>query len=67
MKLTVKTLKGNKFEIEVDDSKTVAEVKTVIVRANRIGGHLSPPSYTASTGSGQVRVARGWHEIDSFW
>lgn len=32
MKLTVKTLKGNKFEVEVDDSKLVSDVKTIIVR-----------------------------------
>lgn len=30
MKLTVKTLKGNKFEVEVDDSKLVSDVKTII-------------------------------------
>lgn len=33
MKLTVKTLKGGKFEVEVDESKTVAEVKGIIVRS----------------------------------
>ena len=31
MQLTVKTLKGGKFTIEVENSNTVAEVKTVIV------------------------------------
>ena len=31
MNLTVKTLKGGKFTIEVEASNTVAEVKTVIV------------------------------------
>ncbi len=31
MNLTVKTLKGGKFTIEVDPSSTVAQVKTVIV------------------------------------
>ena len=31
MRLTVKTLKGGKFTIEVENSNTVAEVKTAIV------------------------------------
>ena len=31
MNLTVKTLKGGKFTVEVEASNTVAEVKTVIV------------------------------------
>ena len=31
MKLTVKTLKGGKFEVECDPSGTVAQVKGVIV------------------------------------
>ena len=31
MKLTVKTLKGGKFEVEVEDSLTVEQVKSVIV------------------------------------
>jgi hypothetical protein len=31
MNLTVKTLKGGKFTIEVDPTNTVAKVKTVIV------------------------------------
>ena len=31
MNLTVKTLKGGRFTIEVDPANTVAEVKTVIV------------------------------------
>ena len=31
MNLTVKTLKGGKFTIEVDPSNSVAEVKAVIV------------------------------------
>jgi hypothetical protein len=31
MNLTVKTLKGGKFTIEVDPSSSVAQVKTVIV------------------------------------
>ena len=31
MQLTVKTLKGGKFTIEVENSNTVAEVKTAIV------------------------------------
>lgn len=34
MKLTVKTLKGGKFPIEVEDSSTVAAVKTTIVRVH---------------------------------
>lgn len=33
MKLTVKTLKGGKFEVEVEDSNTVEQVKGIIVRA----------------------------------
>ena len=33
MKLTVKTLKGGKFQIEADAEKTVAEVKSIIVSA----------------------------------
>jgi hypothetical protein len=32
MKLTVKTLKGAKFVIDVDDSHTVEQVKAAIVR-----------------------------------
>jgi hypothetical protein len=32
MKLTVKTLKGAKFDLEVEESLTVAQVKTRIVR-----------------------------------
>jgi hypothetical protein len=32
MKLTVKTLKGGKFEINVDEASTVEQVKAVIVR-----------------------------------
>ena len=31
MNLTVKTLKGGKFTIEVEASNTVAEVKTAVV------------------------------------
>jgi len=31
MKLTVKTLKGGKFTVEVDPSNTVAEAKGIIV------------------------------------
>ena len=31
MKLTVKTLKGGKFTVEVEPSNTVAEAKAVIV------------------------------------
>jgi hypothetical protein len=34
MKLTVKTLKGGKFEVEVDDGSTVSQVKGVIVSAH---------------------------------
>jgi len=33
MQLTVKTLKGGKFTIEVEPSNTVAEAKAVIVSA----------------------------------
>jgi hypothetical protein len=32
MKLTIKTLKGAKFDLQVEESLTVAQVKTVIVR-----------------------------------
>lgn len=32
MKLTVKTLKGAKFEVEVDESQTVQDAKSAIVR-----------------------------------
>lgn len=31
MKLTIKTLKGEKFQLEVDDSRTVEELKGLIV------------------------------------
>jgi hypothetical protein len=31
MKLTIKTLKGEKFQLEVDDTKTVEELKGLIV------------------------------------
>ena len=31
MKILVKTLTGGKFEVQVDESNSVAEVKTVIV------------------------------------
>lgn len=34
MNLTVKTLKGGKFTIDVDESNTVAQVKEVIERTN---------------------------------
>ena len=33
MKLTVKTLKGGKFDVQVEESHTVAQVKGVIVRS----------------------------------
>mmetsp|Transcript_20605 Transcript_20605/g.59826 ORF Transcript_20605/g.59826 Transcript_20605/m.59826 type:complete len:102 (-) Transcript_20605:1624-1929(-) len=33
MKLTVKTLKGGKFQVDAEPSKTVAEVKTIIEAA----------------------------------
>ena len=36
MQLTVKTLKGGKFTIEVEPSNTVAEAKAVIVSTNII-------------------------------
>lgn len=32
MQLLVKTLKGEKFQIEVEDTQTFAEVKATIVR-----------------------------------
>lgn len=32
MKLTVKTLKGAKFDVEVDESHTVDQAKSAIVR-----------------------------------
>jgi hypothetical protein len=32
MKLTVKTLKGGKFEVQVEETNTVAQVKGIIVR-----------------------------------
>ena len=31
MKLTVKTLKGEKFVVEAEESSTVVQVKTIIV------------------------------------
>lgn len=34
MKLTVKTLKGGKFEVEVEPSNSIAEVKTIIEKSN---------------------------------
>jgi hypothetical protein len=37
MKLTVKNLKGEKFEVEVDESLTVEQVKGVIVSGGLIG------------------------------
>lgn len=36
MKLLVKTLKGDKFVVEVDETNTVAEVKGIIVRITGI-------------------------------
>lgn len=39
MKLTVKTLKGVKFEVEVDDASTIDQVKTAIVRAQQNTGY----------------------------
>jgi hypothetical protein len=36
MKLTVKTLKGGKFEVDCEPSNSIAEVKEIIV------SHLSP-------------------------
>lgn len=32
LKLTVKTLKGEKFQVDVEPSNTVAEVKGIVVR-----------------------------------
>jgi hypothetical protein len=32
MKLLVKTLKGGKFEVQVEETNTVAQVKGIIVR-----------------------------------
>jgi hypothetical protein len=34
MKLTIKTLKGEKFDVQVEETNTVAEVKTIIVSFN---------------------------------
>jgi hypothetical protein len=31
MKLTIKTLKGEKFDVQVEEGNTVAEVKGIIV------------------------------------
>jgi hypothetical protein len=31
MKLTVKTLKGGKFQVDCEPSNTVAQVKTIVV------------------------------------
>lgn len=39
MKLLVKTLKGGKFEIKVDETSTVAQVKATIVRENARFGY----------------------------
>jgi hypothetical protein len=36
MKLTVKTLKGGKFQVEVEDTNTVAQVKEIIVSFAKI-------------------------------
>jgi len=33
MKVTIKTLKGGKFEVEAEPSSTIAEVKAIIVSA----------------------------------
>jgi len=40
MKLTVKTLKGGKFDIHVEESQTVAQVKGIIVRPS-ISPHIA--------------------------
>jgi hypothetical protein len=34
MKLTIKTLKGEKFDVQVEEGNTVAEVKGIIVSLN---------------------------------
>ena len=36
MKVTVKTLKGEKFDVQVNDSHTVAQVKGVIVSEEKV-------------------------------
>jgi hypothetical protein len=36
MKLTVKTLKGSKFQVDAEPSNTVAEVKGIIVSSKSI-------------------------------
>ena len=51
MNLTVKTLKGGKFTIEVDPSNTVAQVKTAIVS-------FDFPSRRADESRGRGRVVR---------
>mmetsp|Transcript_20603 Transcript_20603/g.59817 ORF Transcript_20603/g.59817 Transcript_20603/m.59817 type:complete len:104 (-) Transcript_20603:2556-2867(-) len=47
MKLTVKTLKGGKFQVDAEPSKTVAEVKTIIVS-------IEPPSHRVRGFSGFI-------------
>ena len=37
MKLTVKTLKGEKFQVDAEPSNTVAEVKGIVVRKIDVG------------------------------
>lgn len=37
MKLTVKTLKGEKFDVQVEDNNTVQEVKAIIVSSSSDG------------------------------
>jgi hypothetical protein len=44
MKLTIKTLKGEKFDVQVEEGNTVAEVKGIIVSLNleaNVMSHLS--------------------------
>ena len=56
MILTVKTLKGGKFTIEVDPSNTVAQVKTVIVSCSH--GFLGGTESVALVGHALPQVHR---------
>jgi hypothetical protein len=54
MKLTIKTLKGGKFEVEADPSTTIANVKGIIVswcyvlKPESLGDKEERPSETHS-------------------
>ena len=76
MKLTVKTLKGGKFDIEAEVEQTVADVKGIIVRL--VSSHEQhvrlPPHFSLIVSFRMVSIANNKIgsrffriEIDSFW